>query len=243
MKFTCIIVDDEDPARQLIESFLKDINFIEISDSCNSAVEALNILNHKNIDIMFLDINMPKMDGLNFLKTLKNPPKVIITTAYRDFAVEGYELDVTDYLCKPFSFVRFLAAINKTINRIKLENTLQNSNIKTKTPEITNVNPYVFIKSDKKSYRIDLNSILYIEAVGDYVKVITTDKSLITYMYLKDIEKLLPSNSYPRVHRSFLVSISKIDSIEGNQIIIGKNRIPIGRNYKGNFMSLLQKIT
>ena len=239
MKLRCIIVDDEDLARGVVEMYLKDIDFIEVVASCSNAMEALSIINNQRIDLMFLDINMPKIDGLSFLKTLKFPPKVIITTAYREFAVEGFELDAVDYLCKPYSLERFLIAVNKTVNRIKAEQEHKPDVIRSNTEEIRSTEPYIFVKADKRTYRVGLDKILYIEAVGDYVKIITTEKSLITYMYLKDIEKMLPSKLFPRVHRSFIVSISKIESIEGNQIRIQKSVIPIGRNYREAFMSLL----
>lgn len=238
MKLKCIIVDDEDLARGIIELYLKDVDFIEVVASCSSAMEALNYLNTNKIDIIFLDINMPKIDGLTFIKTLKSMPKIIITTAYREFAVEGFELDVVDYLCKPFSFERFLLAINKTVTRINSEQNQQIETENSKKETIQNQEA-IFIKSDKKSYRINLDEILFIEADGDYVKIITSEKSFTTYMNLKDIEKLLPQKLFPRVHRSFIVSITKIDSVEGNQIKIGKSIIPIGRNFKENFMSLL----
>jgi len=239
MKLKCLIVDDEDLARSVVENYLKDIDFIEIIASCSNAMEALNKLNKCKIDLLFLDINMPKIDGLSFLRTLKFPPKVIITTAYREYAVEGFELDVVDYLCKPFSFERFLVAINKAADRIKTEQ------IETTAPETTRANeqkhsePYIFIKANKKTYRIALDEILFVEAASDYIKIFTTEKSHITYMYLKDIEKMLDSELFPRVHKSFLVSISKIDSIDGNMIKIRESIIPIGRNYREGFISLL----
>lgn len=241
MKLRCIIVDDEDLARGVVEMYLKDIDFIEIVASCCNAMEALNIINSQKIDIMFLDINMPKIDGLSFLKTLKHPPKVIITTAYREFAVDGFELDAVDYLCKPYSLERFLIAVNKSVNRIKAEQEHKPDTFQSKSEEIKPTEPYIFVKADKKNYRVVLDKILFIEAVGDYVKIITTEKSLITYMYLKDIEKMLPSKLFPRVHRSFIVSISKIESIEGNQIKIQKSVIPIGRSFREGFLSLISK--
>ncbi len=239
MKLRCIIVDDEDLARGVVEMYLKDIDFIEVVASCSNAMEALSIINNQKIDLMFLDINMPKIDGLSFLKTLKLPPKVIITTAYREFAVDGFELDAVDYLCKPYSLERFLIAVNKTVNRIKAEQEHKPDVIRSNTEEIRSTEPYIFVKADKRTYRVALDKILYVEAVGDYVKIITTEKSLITYMYLKDIERMLPPKLFPRVHRSFIVSISKIESIEGNQIKIQKSVIPIGRSYREAFMSLL----
>ncbi|QQS52240.1 MAG: response regulator transcription factor [Bacteroidota bacterium] len=241
MKLKCIIVDDEPLARGVIETYLKEFDFIETVASCNNAMEALNYLNKSTIDILFLDINMPKIDGLSFLRTLKSAPQVIITTAYREYAIEGFELDVVDYLCKPFSFERFLVAVNKAIGRIKAKTeNYRISNSLAAEPNITkHAESYLFVKSEKKTYKIELDEILFVEAVGDYIKIISTGKSLICYMYLKEIELMLPANLFPRVHRSFLVSLSKIDSVEGNQIKIRESIIPIGRRYRENFISLL----
>jgi len=235
MKLKCIIVDDEDLARSLVENYVKDIDFLELSANCSNAIEALNYLTKNKVDLMFLDIDMPKLDGLSFLKTLKNPPLVIITTAYREYAIEGYELDVVDYLSKPFSFERFLGAINKAALRLK-KSEKQTVTVLEEKPS----DPFIFIKSDKVIYRINLDEILFVEAVGDYVKIITTKKSLISYMYLKDVEKMLPPDLFPRVHRSFIASISKIDKVEGNMITIDDSIIPIGKNYKESFMKLLR---
>jgi DNA-binding LytR/AlgR family response regulator len=241
MKLKCLIIDDEDLARGVVETYLKDIDFLETVASCCNAIEALSYLNSNSIDILFLDINMPKLDGLSFLKTLKFPPKVIITTAYREFAVEGFELDVVDYLCKPFSFERFLVAVNKTVNRIKSD-LVHTADQKLQIREEKPSDQFIFVKADKKTYRVDFDNILFIEAVGDYIKIITTEKSLLIYMNLKDIEKMLPSNLFQRVHRSFLVSILKIDSIEGNRIKIKNGIIPIGRSYREGFLKILGKV-
>lgn len=237
MKLKALIVDDEDLARSLIETYINDIEFMEVAASCSSAIEALNYLSKNTVDVMLLDINMPKLDGLSFLRTLKNPPMVIITTAYREYALEGYELDVVDYLSKPFSFERFLVAINKVLSRVSSKNEVKPVANNEKKEEFK---PYIFVKADKVTYRVNLDEILFIEAVGDYIKIITTAKSLITYMYLKDVEKLLPANEFPRVQRSFIVSVSKIDKIEGNMIFIRDSIIPIGKNYKENFMKMLK---
>jgi DNA-binding LytR/AlgR family response regulator len=238
MKLKCLIVDDEDLARSVVENYLKDIDFIEIAGSCSNAMEALNKLNSCKIDLIFLDINMPGIDGLSLLRTLKSPPKIIITTAYREYAVEGFELDVVDYICKPFPFSRFLLAINRAAERIKTEQSAMAS-APTQVIEHKAAEAYIFIKSNKKTYRVTMDEILFVEAISDYVKIITEKTSLISYMYLKDIEKMLEPSLFPRVHKSFLVSVSKIDSIEGNMIKIGKTTIPIGRNYRERFIALL----
>lgn len=239
MNLKCLVVDDEDLARQIVESFINDVDFLELKGSCSSAIQAISKLNTETIDLIFLDIDMPKLDGLSFLRTLKNPPLVIITTAYREYALEGYELNVVDYLNKPFSFERFLMAVNKATNRHqanKIGNINQQTIIK---PESESEKPYFFIKADKIIHKINFDDILYIESVGDYVKVITTKDSHITYLYLKDVEKILPKKKFPRVHRSFIVSVAKIDRIIGNTIKIGKLEVPIGKSYKADFLNSL----
>lgn len=241
MNLKCLVVDDEDLARQLVESHIKDIGFLELKGSCSSAIEAINKLNSEKIDLIFLDIDMPKLDGLSFLRTLKNPPLVVLTTAFREYALESYELNVVDYLCKPFSFERFLIAVNKATHRIQADQpnekqidkptaNIEESDIKT---------PYLFIKADKIIHKVNFDEILFIESVGDYVKVITNGTSHITYLYLKDVEKMLPKHLFPRVHRSFIVSVAKIDRIIGNTIKMGKFEIPIGKSYKAEFLDSL----
>ncbi len=238
-KIKCLIVDDEPLAQRIIEKYAEDIPTIEIASKCDNAFEAMQALNDKEIDLIFLDINMPKLSGINFLKTLKNPPLTIITTAYSEYALEGYELDVIDYLKKPFSFERFLKAMQKAQERMKesAKETIVHEVVTSHNQEEN----FIFVKSNKKTYKVNISDIFYIEALGDYVKIHTTDKVIITYQSMKKIEALLPSNTFSRIHKSFIVAISKIKSIEGNMVEIKDEKLPIGSNYKQEFQNIINK--
>jgi DNA-binding LytR/AlgR family response regulator len=205
---------------------------------CNSAIEAIEVLHREDIDLMFLDINMPRLSGMDFLQTLKNPPLVIITTAYVEYAIQGYELDVVDYLMKPFAFDRFYKAIQKVEDLIKSR---EQSSPEQKEPDKQD-DTFLFIKSSKKTYKVTLDDILYIEALGDYVKIHTSDKMIVSYQSLKNIETLLPSKTFPRIHKSFIISLSRVDLIEGNHVTIKDRKIPIGTNYRADFERLIKLI-
>jgi DNA-binding LytR/AlgR family response regulator len=233
-----LIIDDEPLAQRVIERYAENISFLEIVQKCNSAIEAIEVLHNREVDLLFLDINMPRLSGMDFLKTLKNPPLVIITTAYAEFAIQGYELDVVDYLMKPFSFDRFYKAIQKAEEMIKGREQRYSEYKEAEKQEDT----FLFIKSSKKTYKVTLNDILYIEALGDYVKIFTTDKMIISYQSLKNIETLLPSGSFPRVHKSFIIALSRIDLIEGNHVKIKDRMIPIGTNFKSEFDKLIKSV-
>jgi len=238
-KIKCLIIDDEPLAQRIIEKYSEDIPTIEILCKCNNAFEAMQALNEKDIDLIFLDINMPKLSGINFLKTLKKPPLTIITTAYSDYAVEGYELDVLDYLKKPFSFERFLKAIQKAQEKLKDNNkesivheihTTQNGD-----------DSFIFVKSNKKTIKLNISDLYYIEALGDYIKIHTDKDFIVTYQSMKKVEALLPSNQFVRIHKSFIVAINKIKTIEGNMVEIKNEKLPIGSNYKHDFQNLIDK--
>lgn len=239
MNIRCLIIDDEPLAQRVIEKYAADVSFLEIVGKCNLAVDALGLLKELEVDLIFLDINMPKLNGLNFLRALKNPPLVIITTAYAEYAIQGYELSVVDYLMKPFSFERFLKAIQKAQEMI-FNRSLPPAEINV-LPE-QNDDHYIFIKSSKKTYRVNLDQILYIEALGDYVKIFTTERMIVSYQSLKNIEHQLPVKYFPRIHKSFIVSLSKIELIEGNQVKIRDQYIPIGTNFKADFDKLIRTI-
>jgi DNA-binding LytR/AlgR family response regulator len=233
-----LIIDDEPLAQRVIERFAENVPFLEIVAKCSSAIEAIDVLHNVEVDLLFLDINMPRLSGIDFLKTLKNPPLVIITTAYAEYAIQGYELDVVDYLMKPFAFDRFYKAIQKAEELIKGKSQRQ---VEIKEPEKQD-DTFIFIKSSKKTYKVNLDEILYIEALGDYVKIYTTEKMIISYQSLKNIETLLPSAMFPRVHKSFIIALSRIDLIEGNHVKIRERLIPIGTNFKGDFEKLIKTI-
>lgn len=240
MEIRCIIVDDEPPAQRIIEKYIEDIPMLKLEGKCKNAMEAMEMLHQKSIDLMFLDINMPKMTGLSFLQSLKNPPLVILTTAYREYAMEGFELDVVDYLKKPIPFDRFLKAVNKVAER--MTPTQVPSYVINETNRQQLEDSFLFVKDDKVTYRIDLKDILYLESVGDYVKVITTQKAYMTNQTMKRMEAFLPANRFPRVYKSFIVSIAKINTIEGNSIKIGDAIIPIGQTYRKDFFDLLNSL-
>ena len=237
MKIRCLIVDDEPLAQRVIEKYAQDISFLEVVAKCNQAVDAIEILQRETVDVIFLDINMPKLSGIDFLKTMKNMPLVIITTAYAEYALEGYELDVVDYLMKPFAFDRFVKAVHKAQNALATRTMPRELGVSTgQQPE----EHYIFIKSGKKTFKVNLDDLLYVEALGDYVKIYTSEKMIVSYQSMKHLESVLPPSRYPRIHKSFLISLSKVELIEGNQVRIGGKFIPIGSNYKMEFEKLVK---
>lgn len=224
MKIKCIIIDDEPLAVQVIKNYLKEIQNLELIETFNNPIQAIATIEKGDIDLLFLDINIPKMNGLEFLRSLSNKPYTIITTAYREFAVESFDLDVIDYLVKPIPFGRFLKAINKITNRINLE---KGKTVEVSIPE----EPFIFLKVDKKQMKIKLNDILYIESLKDYIKVITVLGDYLVHKSMTSISEELSNDNFIRIHRSFTISINKISYVEGNSVEIANRRIPIGRNY------------
>ena len=237
MKIQCLIIDDEPLAHRVIERYSEKVPFIEIAGKCTNAIEAIEILHNQKIDVVFLDINMPRLSGMEFLKSLKSPPLVIITTAYAEYAVQGFDLNVVDYLMKPFSFERFLRAIHKTEGSLKNEEPAPVINKDADGPG----EDFIFIKSSRKTFKIHLKEILYIEALGDYVKIHLQDKMIVSYQSLKNIENILPTRQFPRIHKSFIISLSRADLIEGNHVKIRDRMIPIGTNFKADFEKLISR--
>jgi DNA-binding LytR/AlgR family response regulator len=223
MKIKCLIIDDEPLAVNVVKNYLEQIKDTELINSFTNAIDALNFLKNNTVDVIFLDINMPVLDGLNFIKSLKNPPSIIITSAYTKFAIETYELDVLDYLVKPFEFPRFMKALNKVYGVLDIH---KNST------ESKNSRPYLFIKIDKKKMKkIFLDEILVIECLKDYLKINTTNGRFLIHSTLADFTKLLPSKNFIRIHRSFTIAMDKIDAVEGNSVEIDGIRYVIGRSY------------
>lgn len=227
-----IIIDDEPLAHDVIESFCELLPHLSLEKHCYNAMEAMQYLNNNTVDFMFLDINMPKLTGFDFLRTLTNPPKIIVTTAYKEFALEGYELNVSDYILKPFSFDRLVKAINKAISEVP-----KNVNT-TIVQDSIEVPSRLFLKGDKKYHQIHLNDILYIEAYGNYSKVYLKDEMIVSHEKISHFEELLNAANFLRVHKSFIVAINKIKFIEGNRILINDHKIPIGQTYKSNINKL-----
>lgn len=231
MEIKAIIIDDEPLARNVLREYAKKLPSLNIIGECEDPICAHQLMQQSAIDLIFLDINMPKLSGIEFLKTLKNPPLVIFTTAYSEYALDGYELNVIDYLKKPFSFERFCKAY------FRAEELLQLKESASKTESFERIKDFIFIKSDKKTIKVDLNEIYYIEGLGDYIKLYTLNKKFVTNLSMKKIESLLPTESFYRIHKSFIISVSKIESIEGNTVKINNIKLPIGNIYRQDFIT------
>jgi DNA-binding LytR/AlgR family response regulator len=224
---SCLIVDDEPIARDIIQSYCNHLDYLNVVASCGNALEAKAVLQHQKIDILFLDINMPIMDGISFVKTLKDQPQVIFTTAYKEYAIDAFDLAACDYLLKPFSFDRFIIAVDKALEKLWPKGTtLANEAAGSATDD------FIFIKTDGKIYKVGYDELLYAEAQGNYTRIITSSNSLLPKMPFSSFEGLLPKSLFLRTHRSFIINKSKIGHIEGNRIFINHNEIPIGSNYK-----------
>jgi DNA-binding LytR/AlgR family response regulator len=234
----CIAIDDESLALDLIEDNIRKVPFLELVKRCKSAYEAMEFIRYEKIDILFLDIQMPDISGIQFLKSLKNKPLVIFTTAYEKYALEGFELDVIDYLLKPFSFDRFLKAVNKAQDYIHLKEKTTNDETGStiKAPA-----GYIFVKADYKLVKINFIEILYIEGLKDYIKIYTGGKPILTLLSLKLLEEKLPSPDFVRVHRSYIVAVNKIQFIQRNFIHIGDKEIPVSDNYKEQLLSIINQ--
>jgi DNA-binding LytR/AlgR family response regulator len=222
-------VDDEPPALDILKEYIASVSSLELAGTCNDAVEALNVLREQDIDLLFLDIQMPHLLGTDLIRTLKIPPKVIFTTAYRKFAIEGFELDAVDYLLKPISFERFLKAVNKVMETsVKLI-----GNNDTNSDQQNNSNDaFINLRADRKNLKIPLNDILYIESLKDYIKVVTKTKNIVTKQSISSLEEALPKNNFVRIHRSFIVAINKIESFTNDAIEINRQELPISRMYR-----------
>ncbi|GAA3773945.1 LytTR family DNA-binding domain-containing protein [Flavobacterium ginsengiterrae] len=224
MKIKCLIIDDEPLAINVIKNYLEPLENFEVINTFSNPIEGLNFLKNNTVDVIFLDINMPVLDGINFIKSLDNPPLLVITSAYSQFALETYELDVLDYLVKPIEFPRLMKTLNKISKRLESKGTsVQESN-----PD----SPFIFVKIDKKRMKkIFFNEILVIESLKDYLKINTTTGKYIIHSTLSDFTDLLPEKNFLRIHRSYTIAIDKIDAVEGNSIEIEGLRYVIGRSY------------
>jgi len=232
----CIIVDDEPIAREILENHLHKIDAIKVVATCKNAIEAFNEINSKQVDLIFLDINMPEISGLSFAKSINKNIKVIFTTAYREYAIDGFNLQAVDYLLKPISFERLLQAVNKYLGE---KNTVEVSN----TPEITpEKNDFIFVRADRKMVKINFSEINYVESFSDYIKIISTGKTIITRETISNIEAKLPKSNFLRIHRSYIVSIPKIESFTNEFIEIHKKALPISRSYKKDVLLRLENI-
>lgn len=234
--YQCLIIDDEPIAIRLIKNHLAAFTDFTIVAECSNALEAMSILAKEQIDLLFCDIQMPQITGVEFVRSLSHPPKVIFTTAYRDYAIDAFELHVIDYLLKPISFERFTKAIN---NFLELES-LQNNSVNHQEAAEQKNREFIFLKADKKHYKVNINDILYFESLGDYVMAFTTDKKIVTKERIGRLLENLPKKKFLQIHRGFIVSISKIESVGPGFVEINKKRLPVGRNYKPELNRLLQ---
>jgi len=233
-KFKCLIVDDEELAQDIIEKFIESVPVLEVSGKCKNALEAIGHLYQNKVDIMFLDINMPEINGLEMLRTLNNPPKVILTTAYSEFALEGYEYGVIDYLLKPVKLDRFLKAVNRALDQFH-----KNEHLTIHSESEPEEAMSLFIKEEHTTYSIEFTQILFIQAYGNYLKIYTPDKTYIIRDTLQNIINKIPEKSFLRVHKSFIVSLQKIKKIIGNIIYIGEHEIPVGNTFKSELAARL----
>lgn len=213
-----MIIEDEPSSQQVLEKFIEKISYLELIATCSDALEALEQLQKTEAELLFLDINMPKVSGISFYKSLKNPPKVIFTTAYPEYAVQGFELNAVDYLLKPFSFERFLTAVNKAMDGEKIEKRA------------------LMVKSEGVIHKISANDIVYIEALGDYIKIQLQDQYLIVNESLINLRKRLSQDVFAQLHRSYLVNIYKVTAVMGNQVFCDKKALPIGRMFRESFL-------
>ena len=231
MEIKCLIVDDEILAQDVIEKYILATPTLKLAGKCDNAIEAITFLHNNKVDLMFLDLNMPEMGGLDMLKTLSRPPKIIFTTAYSEYALESYEYGAVDYLLKPIKFERFMKAINKLVEQFPVS-----------VQEISSQDDdssSLFIKEDQVTYQLKTATILYIEAYGNYLKVHTPDKTFVTRETMHEMQNLLPEKEFIRVHKSYIVSLAHIESIMGNRISIKGEEIPVGERYK---LSLKERI-
>lgn len=225
MKINCIIVDDEPIAQDLLKTYVADVPTLNLVQICNNAFEATEALVNYKIQLIFLDINMPRLSGMSFYRSLANPPAVIFTTAYSEYALEGFEVDATDYLLKPFSYERFYKAVSRILDKLQSLND-------------DGAEKFILLRADKKIHRTKLSDILYLEGLGDYVKVHLENSYLVVHERLKNLLEQLP-DSFLQVHKSYVVSINKVKFIDGNTANIGDSELPIGQTYREQFMNRL----
>lgn len=231
MKITCLLVDDEPIALDILAAYIQNVDVLELAGRCHSAVEAFVVLQRKPVDLLFLDIQMPQLSGLDMLRTLPNPPKTIITSAYRDYALDGYELDVLDYLIKPIPFDRFMKAVGKVLTHKQTVSV---------TSPVVGDEPFLFVREDRKLVRINLRDIISLESLRDYVKITTVSQEVVTRQTIGYYEELLPQEQFVRIHRSFIAAVAKIEAISETHIHLPGQRLAIGRYYKQQLFERLQ---
>jgi DNA-binding LytR/AlgR family response regulator len=232
-RYNCIIVEDEPLAAEVIKDYIEQVPFLQLKGTCTDALYAMDLLQKENIDLVFLDIHLPKLKGLDFIKALKKPPQIIITSAYQEYALQGYELNVVDYLLKPIEFNRFLMAVNKLKERNSMDALPVYAAAATERAAL-------FFNVSKKRVKVYIDEILFIESLKEYIRITTKEKSILTKFQLGQIEEMLAKNGFLRVHRSFLVAKNKIDAFSATDVEINGEQIPIGRSYKDSVMVILE---
>lgn len=232
MKIRCLIVDDEPLALDVLESYLTNDSELEMVGKAENALEAAEILRKNKVDIIFLDIHMPEIDGISFVRSLTNPPLIVFTTAYSEYAITGFELNAIDYLLKPISPERFEQAVNKAREYFNIRSQAPASN-----PEIEEDS--IFIKANQKQQKVSFSNILYVEAFADYVKIFTPEKRLVTLQTMKNMEQKLPADLFCRIHRSFIVGLRHISAFSSTEVEVNGQKLPVGKNYREAFMKLM----
>lgn len=237
-KINCLIVDDEELARDLVENYCNRVPHLHIVGKCANPLEAIRILQEQSVDILFLDIQMPELTGIEFLKALTQKPKVIFTTAYKEYALEGYALDVVDYLLKPFRFERFLQALNKASSLMQITESNKIESI-TETTTAGIAKDYILVKANFKTHRIFFKDIIYIESMKEYVAYHTRSGRIISLGSLKKLEEDLPEDVFMRIHKSFIVNVNAVNALEGNMVHVADKELPIGFSYKEEVLKRL----
>jgi DNA-binding LytR/AlgR family response regulator len=224
-KMTCLVVEDEPLAAEVMQDYIGQVPFLQLAHSCTNAIDALEVLQGTHIDLIFLDIHLPKLRGTDFIKTLDHPPKIIITSAYHDYALQGYELNVVDYLLKPVEFTRFVTAVNKARQQVQQQ---------------VSERPFLFFNVGKKKVKIFIDEILYIESLKEYIKIVARNKSILTKFSLNQTGDLLNSPNFLRIHRSYIIATDKVDAFSATDVEIQGKLIPIGRSYKEHVITQLE---
>lgn len=234
-KYNVVIVDDEFLARKLLQDYVSKVDSLNLVASCSSAIEATEVLNNNAVDILFLDIQMPDITGLEFVKSMKKMPAVIFTTAYSEYAIDAFDLGVVDYLLKPFDFPRFFQSISKVMGKTAKEEGIDNSDIRD-IKDVNNTADYLIVKADYKLYKIDYDDLLFIEGQHEYVTFHTKQRRITALFALKDLEEILPADKFIRVHKSYIVSFKQIQDLDKTQLTVAGEKIPIGGNYRDALM-------
>jgi DNA-binding LytR/AlgR family response regulator len=236
-KFTCLLVDDEPPALEILNHYISETPLLEVVKECHHAMAAFEFLQQHHVDLIFLDVQMPRLLGTELLRSLPHAPKVIFTTAYRDYAVEGFELGAVDYLLKPYSFDRFLRAVHKVLD-LELRTPTAAANILSNSTD-----RFLYVRADRKMVKVMVNDIRYIEGLKDYVRIFVGNQQIITKQTITSLEEMLPENEFMRIHRSFIVALKKVDSYDHHSLFVNKTELPVGPLYKQEIMKRLSKIS